>query len=644
MMPPPLPDPPKENGNGSRVEEARRFIQGRQQQGTTGEKQLFETEEEKQKRGILRSLGRGLGRVGRVIVGAPRSEEPVQTPSLPENTPNRRAEPTPMPPVSDKPNTPITGAPTGETLRDALIRTSKQGVGTHSHTIPYTSKGDLACAAMVQGALYATTGKKMGNLNVAGMRNALDKECEGPNAKFERVEIDPNKPLSEQLQPGDIVVSLDKRGGNRDKNDHSMARHGHIGIAGENGTVYSNSSSRRKWEHNFPAGAWERNYGSTFVYRAREGAMATNNMTLAQGVDAVHGTRVAQSMGQSPGNAPAQMANNGQTQRTNPGAVTDISSSPQFGGNNNRAGFQHGAETATQGLTARQKAALDLVAKHEGTFGTYGYYKRVHGGHCESAEGCVTREELNRGREQRYTALVPIGKDATFQKLHPNLQVVEKNGQRYAVVPDTGMGRYQMQYATYKENNYLAADKVPDNLKKFFVPADPKKPNGMMKLRDDLSPEQKSDLTALVLMQKKGALDKFENGDVQGGVGNLKNMWSVAGNAWGHKEASAEEKRAFFEARVAYYEAQERGDKRGMQLAQARTEQLLGRPIKDDPNAEMILAQANNRRADRPNDVQMAANQPAVRPSIGNTTIAQAQNGQTAVPSRPNQQQASLAA
>jgi len=176
-------------------------------------------------------------------------------------------------------------SPKAELLSDAFLRIAQQGTGTRSTNL--ADHGNLACCQMLVAAYKATTGKVLGDertANVWGLQKALQKESEDPNGKMMRVAIDPNKPLSEQVRPGDIIVSQSKHGDSK----HSAYGHGHTGIVGESGKMYSNSSANSAWMQNYTVKSWDNNYGTNYVYRAREGATTSNTTTLAQAKDAVY--------------------------------------------------------------------------------------------------------------------------------------------------------------------------------------------------------------------------------------------------------------------------------------------------------------------------------------------------------------------
>jgi len=228
----------------------------------------------------------------------------------------------------------------------------------------------------------------------------------------------------------------------------------------------------------------------------------------------------------------------------------------------------HGTHVALEGLSSGQSAGLDLISKYEGTFGTWGFLKHVFGGGSpDDPTGCVTRAELDRsktGKDQHWTATVPTG-----------------DGRGPVKVTGTDLGRYQMQYNTFMGCSQNLSEKdVPKNLMGKYFEKDPEHA-GKFSIKAGLDPEQKSDVAALVLMQKKGALEKFEKGDVSGALGNLKNVWSAAGNPWGRQEDDISKKAAFFNVRKSFYEAETAGNAQGMQAATAQTEQMIGRKIKN---------------------------------------------------------------
>ncbi|RYD34391.1 MAG: hypothetical protein EOP86_11085, partial [Verrucomicrobiaceae bacterium] len=98
--------------------------------------------------------------------------------------------------------------------------------------------GNLACVWAVDRIFQIAFGRRL----TRSLGTAIINE-EMLNGKGRRVKLD-------AVKPGHIIISPTGTG----------QGHGHIGIMGENGLIYSNSSSRARWEQNHTVTSWKSRY------------------------------------------------------------------------------------------------------------------------------------------------------------------------------------------------------------------------------------------------------------------------------------------------------------------------------------------------------------------------------------------------
>jgi hypothetical protein len=105
--------------------------------------------------------------------------------------------------------------------------------------------GNLACAWAVNKILQASIGKKFDHDSTTDMDRELRMGVSSGTVE--------SIPVSE-ARPGDIVISPTIWSPERVT--------GHVGIVGENGKIYSNSSREAQWKQNFTMASWKDYYGS----------------------------------------------------------------------------------------------------------------------------------------------------------------------------------------------------------------------------------------------------------------------------------------------------------------------------------------------------------------------------------------------
>lgn len=142
----------------------------------------------------------------------------------------------------------------GSNPGEALYAYAKSHVGMRTNSLPGTEHGALtdggnrACAATVNYlAEKSGIGKIGGGLSTTSMFNVLK------HGKGTLVPMD-------QAQPGDIIISPSQG-----------SKTGHVGIVGEGGKVYSNSSSKDRLSQNYTTTSWKNSFNrrglKTYVYR-----------------------------------------------------------------------------------------------------------------------------------------------------------------------------------------------------------------------------------------------------------------------------------------------------------------------------------------------------------------------------------------
>lgn len=129
------------------------------------------------------------------------------------------------------------GNVTGSAQSAAVYQMARSMVGWSTANMAGTNGGRLACAGAVNEVVRRATGQPVGGgLSTASMYQAL-RSGRGTLV-----------PLN-QAPPGAIIISP-TQGSNT----------GHVGIIGENGLVYSNSSSRAAFSQNFTISSWVNYY------------------------------------------------------------------------------------------------------------------------------------------------------------------------------------------------------------------------------------------------------------------------------------------------------------------------------------------------------------------------------------------------
>ena len=132
-----------------------------------------------------------------------------------------------------------------EEAQDALNESSRNG----------PDGGNLACAWMVNKILERAVGFKVNGDSTTTMNRDFGRLVASGRAE--------EVPLTE-TQPGDVIISPTVWTPTRNT--------GHVGIVGENGSIFSNSSSNARWESNFTMNSWlnyyQQNKGlRTYAYR-----------------------------------------------------------------------------------------------------------------------------------------------------------------------------------------------------------------------------------------------------------------------------------------------------------------------------------------------------------------------------------------
>lgn len=119
-----------------------------------------------------------------------------------------------------------------------ILFVAKNMKGVSSKNIKGTYNGKFGCAAMVNKVLKESIGTTLSNntLSTFEMYNFLEK-----SKNWKRVDLN-------DAPPGSIIISP------------TIKQHGHVGIIGENGIIYSNSSSKRKWDDHFNISKWKTYY------------------------------------------------------------------------------------------------------------------------------------------------------------------------------------------------------------------------------------------------------------------------------------------------------------------------------------------------------------------------------------------------
>lgn len=148
----------------------------------------------------------------------------------PESETAPSAEPTgPAPTTQDQENQAITAV----AARNAGVLATNRAPGT--------SGGLLACAWAVNKVVRDATGRSVdsdGGVSTIRMLDALR------NGRGTLV-------LADQPVPAGAIVISPTQG----------TAHGHVGIVGKGGLIYSNSSTLKRWEQNFTITSWRQEYG-----------------------------------------------------------------------------------------------------------------------------------------------------------------------------------------------------------------------------------------------------------------------------------------------------------------------------------------------------------------------------------------------
>ncbi|RVN00444.1 hypothetical protein CN120_23435 [Sinorhizobium meliloti] len=135
---------------------------------------------------------------------------------------------------------PDSEAAAAESLDKALLKTAQESLGMSSREAPGTNRGRLACAWAVNRVCEKALRRQLGGgLATANMIKVL---------RARHVQVNRGG-----APAGCVVISPTVYSGNR-------ANIGHVGIVGENNTIYSNSSSRARWEQNFTVDSWTQYY------------------------------------------------------------------------------------------------------------------------------------------------------------------------------------------------------------------------------------------------------------------------------------------------------------------------------------------------------------------------------------------------
>ena len=122
-----------------------------------------------------------------------------------------------------------------------MHRTAQFNLDLNSKDAPGTNRGRLACAWAVNLITSKALGRPIGGgLATANMIKVLQ-------ARHSKV-------AGNSAPPGSVIISPTEYRGGR-------ANVGHVGIVGADGDVFSNSSSRGRWEKNFTIDRWTSYYG-----------------------------------------------------------------------------------------------------------------------------------------------------------------------------------------------------------------------------------------------------------------------------------------------------------------------------------------------------------------------------------------------
>jgi hypothetical protein len=130
----------------------------------------------------------------------------------------------------------------GGTTSVSLLEKAKQMDGTRSAKLKGTNGGRLACAAMV--------------VKVADEAGIEVPRTYSTRDMFYKLKEDPYWRQVRQPTPGAIVIS---------PTGYSRKR-GHVGIIDEDGRIWSNNSSHKRWDDHYDLPAWKNRWGNNTYY------------------------------------------------------------------------------------------------------------------------------------------------------------------------------------------------------------------------------------------------------------------------------------------------------------------------------------------------------------------------------------------
>jgi hypothetical protein len=139
------------------------------------------------------------------------------------------------------------------TANESVFAEAQKALGESSRSGP--DGGNLACAWMVNKILKRAVGYKVNGDSTTSMNQVFQSHIRSGKALL--------VPIND-AKPGDVIISPTTWSPKRNT--------GHVGIIGEGGDVFSNSSGAAKWDKNYTVDRWLNRYQNqkglqTYVYR-----------------------------------------------------------------------------------------------------------------------------------------------------------------------------------------------------------------------------------------------------------------------------------------------------------------------------------------------------------------------------------------
>lgn len=143
--------------------------------------------------------------------------------------------------------------PTAGTANAKILEQATVALNESSRSGP--DGGNLACAWMVNKILKRSVGFKVNGDSTTTMNTEFKRLV--ASGRAEKIPL-------KSAQPGDVIISPTTWSPKRNT--------GHVGIVGQNGSIFSNSSKNAQWESNYDMSRWLGYYKKdkgldTFAYR-----------------------------------------------------------------------------------------------------------------------------------------------------------------------------------------------------------------------------------------------------------------------------------------------------------------------------------------------------------------------------------------